>query len=174
MEDEVFTPLLPVVPDLSCPPPGWAGGGKYRGRGQELGGHHPTRVIRRTDLRTKLNGGQRHNNKAPRFSNHPDKDVGPTVDRRSSWGEEWKPEKTEGPVVEALEDRDDPDSGGEWRKVAATGGNWRKVAEHVANCFGHLVLAIKASPTPARPPPVVVAVVVVVDAALDGFFVDFH
>ena len=119
MSDEVFSPLLPVVvPDLSCPPPGWSGGVKYRGRRSEEAAGHPTRVIRRTDLRAKISGntgtgggGQKHNNKPPRFSN---------LGRRSSWGEEWRPEKTT--VVEGgemTEGRDDSDSGGEgeWKQV---------------------------------------------------------
>ena len=117
MSEEVFAPLLPcVVPDLSCPPPGWSGGVKYRGRAStELAAPHPTRVIRRTDLRAKTGGGggggQKHNNKPPRFNN---------LARRSSWGEEWKPEKTTTVVDgEMTEGRDDSDSGGEgeWKQV---------------------------------------------------------
>ena len=105
MEDDMLE-QLPHVPDLSCPPPGWVGGVKYRGRAQEVGGH-PTRVIRRTDLRAKIGGGQRNANKPPQLSNPPEKDY-----KRSSWGEEWKPE-------EMLEERDDLDGcgEGEWKQV---------------------------------------------------------
>jgi len=120
MEDQMFA-QLPVVPDLSCPPPGWSGGVKYRGRGQEIGGH-PTRVIRRTDLRSKISGGQRHNNKAPRFSNPPEKD-----DRRSSGGEEWRGE-------EMVEDVEDVDSGGEWKQVK--GRRWNTGKEEQRKSTG--------------------------------------
>ena len=127
MSDEVFAPLLSVVvPDLSCPPPGWSGGVKYRGRGPEVPAH-PTRVIRRTDLRAKAGGGggggQKHNNKPPRFSQ--------PAARRSSWGEEWKPEKTTVVEVgEMTEGRDDTDSGdeGEWKQVK--GRRWNGKEEN--------------------------------------------
>ena len=119
MSDEVLAALLPVVvPDLSCPPPGWSGGVKYRGRGPEVP-THPTRVIRRTDLRAKP-GGQKHNNKPPRFSH------------RASWGEEWKPEKTTVVVEggEMTEGREDSDSGdeGEWKQVK--GRRWNGKEEN--------------------------------------------
>ena len=141
MEDEVFAPMHPVVPDLSCPPPGWAGGVKYRGRAQEVGGH-PTRVIRRTDLRSKISGGQRHNNKPPRFSNPTD---GPSVDRRASWGEEWRADK------EVAEGRDDTDSGGEgeWKQVK--GRRWNTGKEESKKSAGHKTSPRSSHTTPEPP-----------------------
>ena len=129
----VFSPQLPGAPDLSCPPPGWSGGVKYRGRGGPEQPGHPTRVIRRTDLRAKISGagagggggggggGQKHNNKPPRFSQ---------LGRRSSWGEELTPEK---PTVveggEMTEGREESDSGGEgeWKQVK--GRRWNNGKE---------------------------------------------
>jgi len=137
MEDEVFAPLM--VPNLSYPPPGWghepsAWGQQaslyhqqqqqVRGRG---GSGHPTRVIRRTDLRGR-GGGQRQqqNQRPPRFSTNVHAGEG----TRKSWGEEWKPEdeekKTDG-IIEKEEKDTVVGEEGEWKEVK--GRRWSKTEE---------------------------------------------
>jgi len=138
MEDEVFAPLM--VPNLSYPPPGWshepsAWGQQaslyhqqqqVRGRG---GSGHPTRVIRRTDLRGRGGGGQRQqqHQKPPRFNTNV-----PTVGgTRKSWGEEWKPEEEEKKSKVDLIEKEDKDTvvseEGEWKEVK--GRRWSKTEE---------------------------------------------
>jgi len=138
MEDEVFAPLM--VPNLSYPPPGWshepsAWGQQaslyhqqqqVRGRG---GSGHPTRVIRRTDLRGRGGGGQRQqqHQKPPRFNTNV-----PTVEgTRKSWGEEWKPEEEEKKSKVDLIEKEDKDTvvseEGEWKEVK--GRRWSKTEE---------------------------------------------
>ena len=101
MEDEVFVSVPVGAPDLSCPPPGWglnawnqqSGRNLHHQQNRGRGGGHPTRVIRRTDLRTRGGNDRGHRQqKPPRFSAVQDKNVGSVHDRRKSWGEEWKPE----------------------------------------------------------------------------------
>jgi len=137
MEDEVFAPLM--VPNLSYPPPGWAHEPsawgqqaslyhqqqQVRGRG---GSGHPTRVIRRTDLRGR-GGGQRQqqHQRPPRFSTNV-----PTVEgTRKSWGEEWKPEDEEKKSKVDLIEKEDKDTvvseEGEWKEVK--GRRWSKTDE---------------------------------------------
>ena len=126
MENEVFAPL---VTDLSHPPPGWGGAGArmgYRGRASE-GSNHPTRVIRRTDLRARGGGGQQrhHTQRPPRFSNLQDQDWSEVKEkepvRRRSWGEVWRPEdvsevgKDSGQVMDGREE--DSSDEGEWKEV---------------------------------------------------------
>ena len=127
MENEVFAPL---ITDLSHPPPGWGGAGGrlgYRGRASE-GSNHPTRVIRRTDLRSRGGGGQQRpqtQQRPPRFSNLQDQDWPEARDkepvRRRSWGEVWRPEdgsevgKDSGQVMDGREESSSDE--GEWKEV---------------------------------------------------------
>ena len=144
MDDDVFTASVhsSVIPDLSCPPPGWGGGGppRYRGRGGEAGSH-PTRVIKRTDLRNR--GGQQRGHyqqqqqKPPRFSNLQDRDwASPDTERgqkrRSSLGDTvWRPgpeaavSPPEGRVSgELMEGREESSSDeGEWKEVKGRRNN---------------------------------------------------
>lgn len=125
MENEVFAPL---ITDLSHPPPGWGGAGArlgYRGRASE-GSNHPTRVIRRTDLRSRGGGGQQRpqaQQRPPRFSNLQDQDWTEAKEpvRRRSWGEVWRPEdasevgKDSGQVMDGREESSSDE--GEWKEV---------------------------------------------------------
>ena len=144
MDDDVFTASVTssAIPDLSCPPPGWGGGGppRYRGRGGEAGSH-PTRVIKRTDLRNR--GGQQRGHyqqqqqKPPRFSNLQDRDwASPDTERgqkrRSSLGDTvWRPgpeaavSPPEGRVSgEMMEGREESSSDeGEWKEVKGRRNN---------------------------------------------------
>jgi len=100
-----------------------------RSRGGAEG--HPTRVIRRTDLRAR--GQPSRSQKPPRFINLQQKS--PDVDdRRKSWGEEWKPDEDMVKVNQELMSRinikdaesDDSDDG-EWKQVK--GRRWSKAED---------------------------------------------
>jgi len=128
MEDEVFVPLM--IPNLSCPPPGWGHEQaslyqQHQGRGKGGNGHH-TRVIRRTDLRGKGGQRQQQNQRPPRFNT-----AQSSEGIRKSWGEEWKPEmeekKSKDDVVDGLHERDSGDEEGEWKEVK--GRRWTKTEE---------------------------------------------
>ena len=119
-----------MITNLSHPPPGWGGPGArlgYRGRASEGSSSHPTRVIRRTDLRSRGGGGQQRGHQAqrpPRFSNLQDQDWSEAGDkepvRRRSWGEVWRPEEAEvrrepGQVTDGREESSGDE--GEWKEV---------------------------------------------------------
>jgi len=136
MDDEVCVTM--IVPDLSYPPPGWGANSwgqsnfqahQSRGRGGAEG--HPTRVIRRTDLRAR--GQPIRSQKPPRFINLQQKS--PDVDdRRKSWGEEWKPDEDMVKVNQELMSRvnikdaeSDNSDDGEWKQVK--GRRWSKAED---------------------------------------------
>jgi len=124
----VFMPLM--VPDMSCPPPSWVLHHHQQARGKGAsGGHHPTRVIRRTDLRGGRGGQRQQQQRPPRFSNFQSFD-----EKRKSWGDEWKPEEElvpkEDPLVSRMEVKDEYSGDGEegeWKEVK--GRRWGKTEE---------------------------------------------
>ena len=136
MEDEVFTPVM--VPNLSYPPPGWghepsAWGQQanlYHQQQQVKGGRggsgHPTRVIRRTDLRGRGGGQRQQHQRPPRFNN-----VHTVEETRKSWGEEWKPDeedkKSKDDIIERVDEKDVVGGEGEWKEVK--GRRWTKAEE---------------------------------------------